>query len=254
MKSINTLALAVLALVATLVLTVSEAKAFGSDSDIEKIIGKNDLVAVDAQAGNIPFRYRSIVNAFGQIKMGCTATHIGQGYVLTAGHCFYAGETPVKNQPCGSDFDVEWGKREGVEPYLVSKCVKLIIAQRNDKMDYALYKVDKVPTVSVKANLKARAKLGDRITIFSHPEMLPLRWSKFCRVERVMSSGFPLALIHHVCDTNPGSSGATIIDVNTLQVIGIHDGGRAYNGVGYNYGTYFVDTPLDETLTKLGYK
>lgn len=224
--------------------------------DIEKIIGKNDLIAVEAEAGNIPEKFRSLVNAFGKLGMGCTATHIGDGYVLTAGHCFWAGEEPMKDADCsGAENEIQWGYREGKEPYLVSKCEKIVLAQRTEKMDFALLKVSPVPPAAVKADWQKRAKLNDKITIFSHPEELPLRWSQYCKVKKIVQDDFDQALIHHHCDTNPGSSGATIINAFSLRVVGIHDGGKLDgNGGGLNYGTYIYDTPLRKMLQKLNIK
>lgn len=221
--------------------------------EIEKIIGKDDLVAVNSDASNIPAKFRNLVDAFGKLGMGCTATHIGNGYVLTAGHCFWAGEVPTENEDCsGAENDIHWGVREGKAAYLVSHCDKIIIAQRTPKMDYALLKVSPVPVASVNADWEKRARLGDKVTIFSHPEDLPLRWSKYCRVKKVVDSDFDQDLIHHICDTNPGSSGATIINVFTLKVVGIHDGGKIDDtGSGLNYGTYIYDTPLRHILQTL---
>lgn len=227
-----------------------------ADVDIEKIIGKNDLIFVNATATNIPVKFRNLVDAFGKIGMGCTATHIGGGYVLTAGHCFWAGEIPIENQECaGRENEIQWGLREGKEAYLVSKCEKIILAQRTEKMDYALIKVSPIPPVSIKTDFQRRAQLGDKVTIFSHADELPLRWSQSCKIQKVEGAQFDQALIHHVCDTNPGSSGATIINFFTLKVVGIHDGGASYGeGGGLNYGTYIYDSPLRKTLEKLKIK
>lgn len=227
-----------------------------ADNEIEKIIGKNDLVAVDAKASNVPAKFRPLVDAFGKLGMGCTATHIGGGYVLTAGHCFWASDKAIEDQDCaGAENEIQWGFREGTEPYLVSKCEKIVMAQRTDKMDYALLKVSPIPPVAVKADWTKRARVNEKVTIFSHPEELPLRWSQYCKIQKVADTDFDQALIHHICDTNPGSSGATIINAITLKVVGIHDGGRADgNGGGLNYGTYIYDTPLRKILTKLSIK
>jgi V8-like Glu-specific endopeptidase len=241
-----------LTLAALVLMTVQSAMA----NDIEKIIGKNDLVAVNAEATNIPEKFRSLVNAFGKLGMGCTATHIGDGYVLTAGHCFWAGPEPMKDADCsGTENEIQWGFREGKQPYMTSRCERIILAQRTEKMDYALLKVSPVPPVAVKADWQKRAKLNEKITIFSHPEELPLRWSQYCKVRKIQQDDFDQALIHHHCDTNPGSSGATIINAYTLKVVGIHDGGKLDgDGSGLNYGTYIYDTPLRKMLQSLKIK
>lgn len=246
-------------------LTVLTVLCFGFSSyasnDIEKIIGDNDLVAVDATGSNIPLKYRNIINAFGQISMGCTATHIGNGYVLTAGHCFYA-ETLVTDIDC-ADTTVAWGVREGVEPYMVSNCEKVIAAQRDGANDFAIMKVSPVPPVAIAPDLSRRAAIGDSVTIFSHPEELPLRWSQTCGIERAQHPELPEGSIQHQCDTNPGSSGATIINVLTMKVIGIHDGGlggmdpqnpdHSPVNVGMNYGTFIMNSPLYDFLKDLGF-
>ena len=218
-----------------------------------KIIGDNNLVAVNAEATNIPFRYRNIVDAFGIIQVGCTATHIGNGYVLTAGHCFWASDKLKRNQSCGEDYNVKWGYREGAEVYLTSKCVELIAAQMNDKYDFAIFKVYPVPPVSIPVNLNDLSKYKTKLTIFSHPNEYPLRWSKSCYLKRTISFGFETTVLQHQCDTQPGSSGATILDAETLEVVGIHDGGISSGVSGMNYGTFISTSPLRKILVSLGF-
>jgi V8-like Glu-specific endopeptidase len=219
---------------------------------IEKIIGDNDLIAVDSTGSNIPERYRNLINAFGRMSIGCTATHIGNGYVLTAGHCFYAGADPELDTEC-SDVTIDWGVREGVEPYLISKCEKIIIVQQDETTnDYALIKVTPIPEMAIAPDLERRAIIGDSLTMFSHPEELPLRWSQACEVERVQHPDLPQGAFHHKCDTNPGSSGATILSLLTLKVIGIHNGGVLNENGDMNYGTYIMNSPLFEELKKIG--
>ena len=209
--------------------------------------------------------YRPLVDAFGQLSMGCTGTHIGNGYVLTAGHCFWAYETPIVDQQC-SDLTVAWGVRDGATSYLTSKCENIIVAERSGMMDYAVIKVSPIPPVAIAPELKRRAVIGDTLTIFSHPDELPLRWSRLCGVERLQHPDLPVGSIQHKCDTNPGSSGATIIDVISLKVVGIHDGGYGANeygdpqnpespvSTGMNYGTFIVNSPLEATLKTLGFE
>lgn len=223
-------------------------------NDINKIIGENDLVAVKQDASNIPFRYRELVDAFGMMSMGCTATHIGNGYVLTAGHCFWAPRTMVNNTSCEGE-TISWGMRDAETPYLVSQCETVIAAQHSDSADFAIVKVSPIPLVAIAPDMQRRAATGDTVTIFSHPDEMPLQWSKLCGVEYARNPELPPDFLEHKCDTNPGSSGATILNVLTLKVIGIHDGGVVNDetGVGMNYGTYIMDSPLYEQLKQLGF-
>ena len=76
-----------------------------------KIIGQDDLMTVNAEATNVPPQYKKLINAFGLINNGCTATHIGRGIVITAGHCFYALAELTQNADC-EDVTIDWGFRE----------------------------------------------------------------------------------------------------------------------------------------------
>lgn len=222
--------------------------------DVEKIIGNDDLIAVNAEGSNVPAGYRPLLNAFGLMSMGCTATHIGNGYVLTAGHCFYADETLIQDQEC-SDITIEWGVREGATPVLKSTCEKIVASRRDDVSDYAIIKVSPVPEASVGIELNRRAAYRQKLTIFSHPEELPLRWSQTCVVESKLDPTFSPKRLQHKCDTNPGSSGATILDARTGKVIGIHDGGRLTTPTdGMNYGTYLTNSEVAGALRKLGFR
>ena len=218
-----------------------------------KIIGENDLIAVDAKITNIPYKYKKLVNAFGMLSMGCTGTHIGRGYVLTAGHCFWAGEEPTQDLAC-EDTTIDWGVRTGILPYLKSTCQKIIITQKSMKSDFAIIKVFPVPETFVQIELLRKAAPRDVVTIFSHPEWLSLRWSKACIVEFKLDPTLPPDFMQHECDTNPVSSGASIIDTQTLKIVGVHGGGFLHSpGFGINYATYITNIEIINTLKKLGF-
>ncbi|MGZ3691301.1 MAG: trypsin-like serine peptidase [Pseudobdellovibrio sp.] len=220
----------------------------------DKIIGSNDLVAVNADGSNIPAKYKNLLDAFGLMSMGCTATHIGNGIVLSAGHCFWASETMTTDQDC-SDTTVDWGVRGDKKAYLTSKCEKVLFAQRDSTgSDFSIFKVSPVPSASIGVELDRKAQPGDVVTIFSHPEELPLQWSKTCVVENNSDKTLPPEALQHTCDTNPGSSGATIVDENTLKVVAIHDGGHLTGPTtGMNYGTYLTDKNIHDALKSLGF-
>lgn len=237
--------------VLVLLVILSSLSSFAYNPD--KIIGENDLVAVNADASNIPLKYKSILNAFGLMSMGCTATHIGNGYVITAGHCFWAPEELSKDLPC-SDTTIEWGKREGLSAYMKSVCESVLFAQKNSVNDFAILKVSPVPDAFVNVELIRKARVGDNITVFSHPEDLSLRWSKICTVESQLDRTISPETLRHNCDTNPGSSGATIIDAATNKIVGIHNGGRTTSpGIGINYGTFLTNPEVVDSLRALGF-
>ena len=215
-------------------------------TDQAKVIGTNDFVVVKENGANLPEKYRGLPNAFGIISMGCTATHIGDGVVLTAGHCFNAPSTRKNNFACAST-TVRWGVRTDSPAYLTSKCTTVYAAQQSRDIDYAIFQVDVAPPVKVDVDLSGRPAYESSITIFSHPHLRPLEWSQLCVVKPSTNGGWGVNQFSHQCDTDPGSSGATILDDASLKVVGIHDGGIAP----WNYGTFLTDTPLAEVLASL---
>jgi V8-like Glu-specific endopeptidase len=214
----------------------------------EKIIGDNDLTPVLENGANIPEKYRPLINAFGMMNMGCTATHIGNGIAITAGHCFQGrvSEDRQDNVPCGTSTTIKWGFRKDAPEYLTSKCVTILALQKNKDRDYAIFTLDNVPGSSVEVDLSARPIDKTAITIFGFPQKRPLEWSKTCVVRPGSVGKWGSDMFSHQCDTEPGNSGSTVIDDTTRKVVGIHDGGIAP----WNYGTYLVNTPLAEILSK----
>jgi V8-like Glu-specific endopeptidase len=212
-----------------------------------KVIGDNDFIVVKQDGANLPTKYRPLVNAFGIFSVGCTATHIGNGIVLTAGHCFNATATRKDDYACPANASVSWGVRADSPSYLTSKCTKVLSAQQSPDLDYAIFQVDVAPPVAVEIDAATRPALSTSVTIFSHPSLRPLEWSQTCTTMPPSDGGWGQDEFAHQCDTEPGSSGATILDDATLKVVGIHDGGI----VPYNYGTYLADTPILEILANL---
>lgn len=205
----------------------------------QKIIGVNDLLPVTNDGANLPAELRPLIDAFGMLDMGCSATHIGNGLVLTAGHCFNASATPATNVSCAGR-SVRWGFRKDKSAYMTSQCQVIVAQQLNDDTDYAILRVSPIPPVAVEVDLSARPANETRATIFGHPQMRPLEWSQYCTVQPGSKGNWGASQFSHQCDTEPGNSGSSVIDAATLKVIGIHDGGL----VPWNYATYVFDTPL----------
>lgn len=205
-------------------------------SDTSKIIGSNDLVVVKPQGENLPLAMRSIIDAFGLMSMGCTATHIGNGLVLSAGHCFDSKE--LAKEIC-DETTVKFGLRKDVAPYLETKCVEIVAMELTDKKDFVLFRVADVPRAKVDVELKRKPALRSVVTIFGHPMERPLEWSQRCRIAKPRDMQGTLADFTHQCDTEPASSGSVVISTSSLKVVGIHNGGIAP----WNYGTLVSTTP-----------
>jgi len=173
-----------------------------------------------------------ITNSIGRIALGCTATHIGNGYVLTAGHC-------VKDSFCSSSsYNITWAYTEtNRQGKLVSSCQEVIAKENNNLRDYAVLRYSPAPSSSLPINASNRPRLGDRLTIFSHPNGVPLSWSGYCNHKGNFSS----QKFSYDCDTKGGSSGAAVLNAK-MEIIGVHNLGSGYQQV--NAGTYLADIPV----------
>jgi V8-like Glu-specific endopeptidase len=206
----------------------------------KKIIGENDLRPVLENGANVPEKFRPFVNAFGKMSMGCTATHIGGGIVLSAGHCFRAPKSRSTLE-C-PDVTVDWGFRKDAPAYLTSRCIQVLSARANYEEDYAIFKVEPAPDAHIGIDVEHRPTVNTPMTQFSHPRARPLEWSQVCTLQTSAQGGWGSHQFSHACDSEPGSSGSVLIDVDTLKIIGIHNGGMDQ----WNYATYLIDTPVRE--------
>lgn len=215
-----------------------------------KIIGDKDLTVVSQDGANVPGRYRPLLDAFGILIRGgsaaCTVTHIGDGLVLTAGHCFGAPDHRVDDRPCDW-FTVRWGVR-GPHSILNSQCTRLLVAEYGRERDYAIFRVDEAPRAKVDIDYAARPAIGTTLTMFAHPSGRTLEWAHTCKLhEGVIAEGAGIDEFWHECDTEHGSSGAAMIDDATLKVVGLHTGSRGEPSP-FNYGTYLANTPIAEIV------
>jgi V8-like Glu-specific endopeptidase len=212
----------------------------GESISPNKIIGDNDLIPVTDDGQNIPEAYRGILDAFGRMSMGCTATHIGQGFVISAGHCFNAPSVREDMVDCAG-VTVEWGVRRSGQPNLVSRCEMILAQETNDDVDYVIFKVSPAPQAKLSI-AGHRAAFGTDITIFGHPMGRALEWSGVCQMLTPDHGGWSSIAFSHQCDTEPGNSGSAILDAQTLEIVGIHGGGV----LPYNYGSFITETPVGE--------
>lgn len=216
-----------------------------------KIIGDSSLVKVKVDGSNVDSNLRPYLNAFGIISLGngiCSGTHIGNGYVLTAGHCILPeGQTGVLADKDCSNIKVYWGYRGSPDTgnakpvvALASQCTHVVYAERTNVRDFAIFKVDKAPSVSLPISRSGiHPAAGTKLTIFGYPQGRPLEWSQYCPLVNIDSLPSQFA---YQCDTEPGNSGSSVLAVNssgTPMVVGIHDAGLPTDD--YNIATQFSD-------------
>ena len=214
------------------------------------IVGRNDLTFV-GPAGSVPSRYDGLYPAIGHFRRrypggysGCTASYIGRGVAMTAGHCFDAPTSEARDRLCHGT-DVEWALIQGFDPLFRSTCQRVLrMKDDNAGTDYAFFEVYPPPTRSLAVDTATGSSRagGGRATLFSHPSNRALMWSGTCAITTPYGSIFP-----HQCDMEGGSSGAPILKDDTLEAVGINLGDDA--GL-LNYGRFLSATPAASILSE----
>ena len=206
----------------------------------KSIIGENDLVYVPKNLAS--FRQTApsedLLDSIGLIQSGCTATHIGNNIMITAGHCLQAKFFNFhKDISCNKRLTVSWGVRGSYRGYLHSKCVRIIAAENSIERDFALIEVDNAPKDQFNLYTGGEPELNRSMTIYSHPMKRPLQWSKECKNlgrkdlgQWSSNRSYYLNRVHYECDTEGGSSGAAVIDSSTYEILAIHNSGTAFAG------------------------
>ena len=214
-----------------------------------QVIGDDNRIKVKKDGSNVDTNLRGYLDAFGIVSLGqgvCSGTHIGNGYVLTAGHCIIPeGQTgTVTNKDC-NNIKVYWGYRGSPDTgspkpvvSLISQCTGVVYAELDKDRDFAIFKVDRAPSVALPISKSgASAAGGTKLTIFGYPQGRPLEWSQYCQLVTIPT---PSTRFAHQCDTEPGNSGSSVLAINSSGVpfvVGIHDAGMGSEN--YNLATYF---------------
>ena len=228
------------------------------------IIRENNLIKVpenpDLFSDILPSK---VLNAIGRMELGCTVTHIGGRFAITAGHCFanpYLREDRasffVKDVSCNyvsglpnSKYDVSFGVRGNLLGNVKGQCDKIIIAENSTKLDFAIIKLTKAPQEAIFLKENSRAVKGKEVTIYSHPSKRALEWSQVCfLLGRRMDE---LNRIQYDCDTEGGSSGAAVLDTASLEILAIHTNGTSNSYYGHNSGQPIQDI-IDELKKEFG--
>ena len=207
------------------------------------VIGEDDRQIVDAKWLDANPRYRALVDAIGILKRTdgstCTASYIGGGLAITAGHCVDADSSERRNLPC-DNISIQWGFRNDAAPYLTSKCVRVLAARQLIPYDYAILEVSPLPRAEIRAVHNAGSSSGVTTPgiMLSHPGGRPLIWSGKCYLP-------PYAIaVAHECDSEGGSSGALILEEKFLLAVGIHYG---HSGL-LNSAIYLAHVPVGDIM------
>ena len=242
MKTIVAVAVSFIA-VLSLSTTVSHAQVEGVGVARQGlVIGSDDRQLVNNAWLAANPRYRDVVDAIGQLVFPggtCTASYVGGGIALTAGHCVDAPLLGTRNMPCDK-FTIQWGFRVDSPPYLTSQCKRILSARQSPPYDYAVLEISPFPRTEIRAVQNAGGTSGVTSpgVMLGHPGGGPLRWSGTCYLPPYASA------IAHQCDSEPGSSGSLILEEKFLLAIGIHYG---HTGA-LNAGIYLAHVPIGEIM------
>jgi V8-like Glu-specific endopeptidase len=225
----------------------------GGETEADSLEGKqtasggDDMIPVTADGSNLPEALRVVRAATAVLDTtidwndgpsACTATHIGNGLVLTAGHCvarneaYYARRTEAPeaaDRPFAPAMTLHFGS-----PSAPAVRATVLDAEYVANRDYAILHIDAPPAAKVAVRGGARPAVGTGLTMLSYPgkrqaqgrpDLTVLMWSQDCSVAssaNVESVYAPLLM--HTCDGAPGSSGAGLIDAKRTELVAIENG------------------------------
>lgn len=240
--------------------------------------GTSGSEVVKPDGSNLPANLRSLRGAIAKVKHivsfegapgACTGTHVGNGLVLTAGHCFRRDwetgmvyrRTPREDDGPFARISVQFDDGKTFTATMLDWALTM-------QEDYAILHLegDELPSASIPIRKSAAApSFGTKLTMLSYPDgrrregrelidETTMIWSKYCSYDD--SSGqvddFHMVDVDHgrfahQCFSAPGSSGAVLIDANTLEVVGIHNG---YLNEA-NFATQIASVPWKQYVEKL---
>lgn len=168
----------------------------------------------------------------------CTATHVGRGYFLTAGHCVREsrGFEGRESSPC--PYPLAWGEDERAE-------CRVELYRYDEEQDFALLRIrdpdeaEDIPVAPIDYQFSWEKVRQRPLTVAGYSKGTP-EVDKTCHGR--VAAGM---LVKHDCTTEPGDSGSALVDHATMHVIGVH-GGALKNGE--NYGSPIELIPWAESL------
>lgn len=207
-----------------------------ADADAEAAQKKKRRPSQSLTRSGGPQRAVGIVEVFlfknKNVAQRCAATHVGNGIVVTAGHCFLGA------YDCNQAV-VHWDDES-----VVSRCQHIIYSNASEahakgqeiSNDLTVFKVDRHPDASV--NLASAAKLQElqhagadaiaisKTTLNGNPATMT---SATCRIVfgpilNIFSQPKPSDTARHNCDLSEISSGSPLINSATNQLIALHQG------------------------------
>ena len=162
----------------------------------------------------------------------CTATQIGQGYFVSAQHCFSSFTNAIS-----IDFNVVEATNRTTRSVSLNR-MQVVGDDYGLPLDLIYGRIVGGSTVADPEFPVRLPRVGEPIYILHYPDSGILHVSeKSCRIKSIEGP-----FLYHDCPTWKGTSGALIFSKDDNAVIGVHtqgfDGPR--QGGGYNKGTIFM--------------
>ncbi len=241
------------------------------DSDQGKTTGTSGFVEVSDDGANLPANLRAAYGAVGVLDVytgyddssRCTVTHIGDGLALTAGHCMRRVERSLNARVTPRGDADSFPRLFATFPSREPVRATILDYELSKQRDYAILRLDTAPAEKIPPRLTASPPYGTKLTMLSfpdrrqpqgRPDLSRLQWSPSCTYDDSsgMTDVFGLIDVEnghfaHQCSSDPGSSGAAVVDAARLEVVGVHDG---YLDEA-NYATKLSEVPLRQYLEKL---
>ncbi len=219
----------------TIVLSIS-CQNTQQNSEQSAIIGEGDFVQFEQIKQQLLTSLTAKTSGIGVLDGECTAFHIGEGKVMTAGHCF--SQFVKTGQACVSS-RVEWYSGRS------SQCIQVLYRTLDSSRDIAIFEVDPAPPEQFAMDLSREMKgiTEPSITVLGFPKGQGLKVSLNCHI---VSTDTKSSQFEHNCDSLPGNSGSPILTQDTWHVLGVHNGHRTP----YNYGTDLGDWDTYEGIVR----
>lgn len=195
-----------------------------SPSHLSAPIGLRDAYLAEPKSS--PQWVSKIALASGWLSTRCTVTHIGSGLGLTSGHCVNARKILEKNQTCIGIY-VRWVNDNDFRLGEEVPCRQILFAKQDGDYDFALLDFPKAPLGQLEMTNTPLEYSEYAVKTVSFPGG-KLTYSIGCIAWRDFQNSF---LIRHDCDTEPGSSGASLL-VESNKIMALHRGSRRGMNVG----------------------
>lgn len=204
-----------------------------SSSYLGGIVGADDALPVASYPPNHPLR--TLAASVGRLSVTsdraqtttCTAFLVDRSHIATAGHCvgaeaksssFVLGGNTI--YPALSVYSVELNDRRTIDAGDQGSYIILKLANAVSELVEPIKISDQSSETPLRLGMiYYRAGAAEPLAVWGAQDCRVLKWE-------------PLVL-HHLCDTGAGASGAPVIDISTNSVVGIHFKRSELGGIAY---------------------